>query len=223
MKRMKYQYEAVIFDLDGTLLDTLEDLKDSVNAAMQMYGCPERSLDEVRRFVGNGIRKLIERCLDGGEKHPEFENIFQAFQADYKKNCMNKTKPYDGVPEMIRDLKEDGVKVAIVSNKADFAVKELNEYYFKKFDLPAIGEKENVRRKPAPDTVFQALEELSVSRERAIYVGDSDVDIMTADNAGIPCISVLWGFRSRKFLEERHAKYFAEKPEDVLHLLEKVN
>lgn len=217
---MKYQYEAVVFDLDGTLLDTLEDLKDSVNAALQAYGCPERSLDEVRRFVGNGIRKLIERCLEGGEEHSEFENIFHAFQVDYKKNCMNKTKPYDGIIEMIRALKEDGVKVAIVSNKADFAVKELNEYYFKEFELPAIGEKENVRRKPAPDTVFQALEELSASRERAIYVGDSDVDIMTAENAGIPCISVLWGFRNREFLEERRARYFAEKPEDVLRLLE---
>lgn len=220
---MKDHYEAVVFDLDGTLLDTLEDLKDSVNAALQAYDCPERSLDEVRSFVGNGIRKLIERCLEGGEEHPKFEKVFHAFQAEYRKNCRNKTKPYDGVIELIRTLKKENLKVAIVSNKADFAVKELNRYYFGEFDLPAIGEKENVRRKPAPDTVFQALKELEVSSGHAIYVGDSDVDLMTAENAGIPCISVLWGFRDREFLEEHHAQYFAKKPEDVLLLLEKLN
>ena len=150
-----YRYQAVIFDLDGTLLDTLEDLKDSVNAALFAYGCKERSLEEVRNFVGNGIRNLMLQAVEGGNAHPEFENIFQYFKDDYKKNCKNKTKPYSGIMDVLKQLKRDGVKLAMVSNKADFAVKELNLYYFKDLDMIAAGEKEGVRRKPAPDAVFQ--------------------------------------------------------------------
>lgn len=214
-----YRYKTVIFDLDGTLLDTLEDLKDSVNAALKAYGCKERTLDEVREFVGNGIRNLMIKAVEGGEGHPEFENIFQYFKEDYKKNCKNKTKPYDGVIELLNQLKEDGIKLAVVSNKADFAVKELNDYYFEKLGMAATGEKEGVLRKPAPDVVYQTLKELQAKKDETVYVGDSEVDIMTAKNAGIPCISVLWGFRKKEFLMEQGGTFFAESPKELLSLL----
>lgn len=214
-----YRYQAVIFDLDGTLLDTLEDLKDSVNTALLTYGCKERSIDEIRAFVGNGIRNLLIQAVEGGSSHPDFENIFQAFKEDYKKNCKNKTKPYPGILEAVRQLKEEGIKLAVVSNKADFAVKELNEYYFKDLDMIATGEKEGVDRKPAPDVIYKTLKELHVEKENAVYVGDSEVDIKTAKNAGIPCISVLWGFREKQFLMEEGGSAFAETPEELISLL----
>ncbi len=217
-----YRQKAVIFDLDGTLLDTLEDLTDSVNYALKAYGCPQKSIEQVRMYVGNGIRNLMKRAVEGGEMHPQFENIFQAFQEDYKKNSRNKTKPYEGILEVLRTLHEQNIKLAIVSNKADFAVKELNTYYFGEFAMTAIGEKEGVRRKPAPDTVFQAIKELGVSVEESVFVGDSDVDMDTAKNAGIPCIGVLWGFRDKELLKAHGAKYFAEKPVDILKVLKEI-
>lgn len=214
-----YQYKTVIFDLDGTLLDTLEDLKDSTNAALSAFGCKERTLEEVRKFVGNGIRNLMLQAVEGGDENPEFENIFQYFKDDYKKNCKNKTKPYPGIMKVLEELKEKGVKLAMVSNKADFAVKELNSWYFKNLGMLAVGEREGVRRKPAPDAVFQILKELSMDKESAVYVGDSEVDIKTAENAKIPCISVLWGFREKDFLKENGGTVFVETPEELLDLL----
>ena len=212
--------EAVVFDLDGTLLDTLEDLTDSVNAALAAYGCDGKTIDQIRAYVGNGIRNLMTKCVPGGESHPNFENIFQSFKEHYKENCRNKTKPYDGVMELLFTLKKKGKKLAIVSNKADFAVKELNESYFGGLGIVAIGERENVARKPSPDTIFEALRELSVSPERAVYVGDSEVDILTAANAKMPCISVLWGFRDETLLRERGAKYFAKTAAELLALID---
>lgn len=214
------KYEAVIFDLDGTLLDTLEDLTDSVNAALADYHCEQKTIDQIRSYVGNGIRKLIGCCLDKGEAHPDFEDIFQAFRKHYKEKCQNKTKPYEGTIELLRTLKANGTKLAIVSNKADFAVKELNAFYFEEFDMVAIGESEVIARKPAPDMVYQALKELGVSKKHAVYIGDSEVDVETAANAGIPCISVLWGFRNREFLVQHGAKHFAKTAEEVLFMLE---
>lgn len=214
-----YQYKTVIFDLDGTLLDTLEDLKDSTNAALSAFGCKERTLEEVRKFVGNGIRNLMLQAVEGGDENPEFENIFQYFKDDYKKNCKNKTKPYPGIMKVLEELKEKGVKLAMVSNKADFAVKELNSWYFKNLGMLAVGEREGLRRKPAPDAVFQILKELSMDKESAVYVGDSEVDIKTAENAKIPCISVLWGFREKDFLKENGGTVFVETPEELLDLL----
>lgn len=214
-----YRQKAVIFDLDGTLLDTLEDLTDSVNAALRAYDCPEKTIDQIRMYVGNGIRNLMIRAVEGGESHPQFEDIFQAFKEHYKGNSQNKTKPYEGIMEVLRTLHTQGIKLAIVSNKADYAVKELNTYYFQEFSMTAIGEMENVRRKPAPDTVYQALKEINVSVEDAVFVGDSDVDMDTAKNAKIPCIGVLWGFRDKEVLKAHGAEHFAEKPEDILEVL----
>ena len=221
-ERQMGHYKAVVFDLDGTLLDTLEDLTDSVNAALLAFGGSPKSIEQIRAYVGNGIRNLMLRCVEGGEDHPEFEQIFQAFREHYKHNSRNKTKPYDGVTELLRTLKNDGYLLAIVSNKADFAVKDLNAYYFKEFGMAAVGEREGVARKPAPDAVWSALNELGVSPEQAVYVGDSEVDVKTAANANLPCISVLWGFREKQFLKEHGAVCFAETAGDIPALLEKI-
>lgn len=214
------KYEAVIFDLDGTLLNTLEDLTDSVNAALAAWHYPEKTIEQIRTYVGNGIRNLIRRCVAGGEENSDFERIFQTFKEHYRLHCKDKTKPYDGIMELLGAMKADGIKMAIVSNKADFAVKELNEYYFKEFDMAAVGEREGIARKPAPDSVLFALQELGVQKDRAVYIGDSEVDVKTAANANIPCISVLWGFREKRLLKEHGAEYFAETADEIWGLLE---
>ena len=198
-------YDAVIFDLDGTLLDTLTDLADGLNAVLRQHGLPLHTKDEVRHFVGNGIRKLIERALPGGTEHSQYEQIYQDFCAYYGEHCMDATEPYPGILSLLDWLKKSGYQTAIVSNKADFAVKKLNQIYFDGMIPVAIGEKEGIRKKPAPDTVFQALRELGVEVHRAVYVGDSDVDLETASNAGMDVIPVCWGFRSREFLIEHGA------------------
>ncbi len=217
---MKNKYKAVIFDLDGTLLDTLCDLCDSTNAALRAVGYPERTIDEVRRFVGNGIGLLIERALPGGRENPDYEKVLDAFKADYAKNCLNKTKPYDGVNELISVIKKRGIKTAVVSNKIDFAVKDLAKNFFPELDY-ALGETEGIRRKPAPDMMIRTCDFLGVKREDSLFVGDSDVDIETAKNAGTDCVSVTWGFRDREFLIEHGASHFADKPSDILDYLEK--
>ena len=213
---------TVIFDLDGTLLDTLQDLADAVNYALRKEGMPERTIDEVRQFVGNGVRLLMIRAVPGGESNPLFEETFAQFKEYYGEHCNDNTKPYEGMIELLETLKSKGYSVAIVSNKIDSAVKELSALYFKGIVPVAIGEKEGVRRKPAPDTVREALKELGRTAEESVYVGDSDVDIETAKNAGMPCVSVLWGFRDREFLEEHGAKRYARTAEDVLKLVEQM-
>lgn len=213
---------TVIFDLDGTLLNTLQDLADAVNYALRKEGMPERTIDEVRRFVGNGVRLLMIRAVPDGESNPLFEETFAQFKEYYEEHCNDNTKPYEGMIELLETLKSKGYSVAIVSNKIDSAVKELSALYFKGIVPVAIGEKEGVRRKPAPDTVREALKELGRTAEESVYVGDSDVDIETAKNAGMPCVSVLWGFRDREFLEEHGAKRYARTAEDVLKLVEQM-
>ncbi len=203
---LKRKYDAVIFDLDGTLLDTLKDLTDSLNVVLERYHLPVHTEDEVRRFVGNGIPKLIERAIPDGTGHPQYREILQDFKEYYGEHCMDATEPYPGIPALLGWLKKEGYKTAIVSNKADFAVKKLKQVYFRDQILTAIGEREGIRKKPAPDTVLQALKELEVSPERAVYIGDSDVDVETALNSGMDGIAVSWGFRSREFLIEHGAK-----------------
>ena len=211
--------KAVVFDLDGTLLDTLEDLKDSVNAALTEYGLPERTIEEVRAFVGNGIRNLIIRSVPGGETHPDFENVFDFFKQHYRANCANKTVPYEGIMELIEALSSRGIAMAIVSNKFDAGVKVLNEKFFAQYISVALGELPGVKRKPDPKTVVMALQQLGVAPADAIYVGDSDVDIETARNAGMDCISVTWGFRSETFLKEHGADILVNHPADMLTLV----
>ncbi len=206
---------TVIFDLDGTLLNTLEDLTDATNAALRKHGKPERSIAEVRRFVGNGVRLLIERAVPVGTSDAETDEIFADFKEHYALHCNDKTKPYDGVLEVMKQLKEAGYRTAIVSNKIDSAVKELSEIYFKGLADVAIGERPGVARKPAADMVEIALKELGAQKAESVYVGDSEVDYATAVNSGLPCISVLWGFRDRDFLEEKGAHCFVEDAQSL--------
>lgn len=211
------RYKALVFDLDGTLLDTLQDLADSVNHALRQYGMPEHSLDDIRRFVGNGVRLLMERAVPEGAQHPLFEEAFATFRQYYMQHSLDTTRPYDGIVETIRELKLRGCRLAVVSNKMMAATQELVAHFFPDVEV-AIGEHEaaGIRKKPAPDTVDEALRQLGVTREGAVYVGDSDVDLLTARNSGLSCISVLWGFRDREFLLAHGATTLIERPEELL-------
>ena len=215
--------DTVIFDLDGTLLNTLEDLKDSTNYALNQYGYPARTIDEVREFVGNGVRKLIERAIPQGNDNPDCEDCLNVFKKHYAQNMYNKTGPYEGIIEMLRQLKENGIKIAVVSNKFDLAVKELCKKYFGELIEIAIGESENVRKKPAPDSVLKAIKELNSEIKNCIYSGDSDVDVQTAQNTGIECIGVTWGFRDRSLLEKEGAQYIIDTPDEFIKIINKIN
>lgn len=204
MHNMKY--ELVIFDLDGTILDTLEDLTDSINHALKQFGYPTRALEEVRSFVGDGLLMLTRRALAPETDEDVVQKVLTEQKAYYKEHCADKTKPYEGIPELLGELKATGYKLAVVSNKADYAVQILCEQYFPGIFHMAVGEKENVRKKPAPDSVNAVLEELQVERDHTMYVGDSEVDIKTAENAGLDAILVSWGFRDADFLREQGAK-----------------
>lgn len=210
---------TVIFDLDGTLLNTLEDLCDSVNAIMERYGWETHSLEQIRSYVGNGIGKLMERSVPGGRENEQFVEAFAAFREYYTGHCQIKTRPYDGVLDLMQKLAEDGYRLAIVSNKNDTAVKELNEVYFSKYTQAAIGEREGVRRKPAPDSVYAALEELGSRKEEAVYIGDSEVDYETAKNSGLDCILVSWGFRDREVLEQFEGAIVVDSCREIEKLL----
>lgn len=213
--------KAVIFDLDGTLLNTLDDLADSTNYALSKFGYPTRTIDEVRQFVGNGVAKLIERAIPEGKNNPNFEKCLAIFKENYAQNMYNKTAPYNGIIEMLSNLKSKGIKIAVVSNKFDLAVKELCKKYFEGFIDFAAGENESqgIKKKPAPDTVISALNEFNFAPEDAVYVGDSDVDIMTAKNSKMPCISVTWGFRDEKFLLENGATILINAPSEIYNHL----
>ena len=211
------KYEALIFDLDGTLLDTLDDLADGINAVLSANGYPTKTRDEVCRAVGDGMNKLIERVLPDGANDPALDRILGEFKAYYGAHCEDKTAPYAGIAELLRKLHAAGVKMAIVSNKADYAVKMLSRSWFADTVPVAIGENEaaGLRKKPAPDTVDLALRELGVTRAQAAYVGDSEVDVLTAHNCEMPCLSVTWGFRDRAYLEERGATLLYDTPEEL--------
>ena len=213
---MRKDVKAVIFDLDGTLLYTLEDLAAAVNWALRQNGMAERTLDEVRRFVGNGVRRLMARSGPGGEDNPCFEQTFADFKRYYVAHCQEHTRLYEGVTDMLEGLKAHGLRMAIVSNKLQAGVDELYDRYFRDTVEVAIGDHPDRQRKPAPDMVELALKQLGVAKDEAVYVGDSDVDLATARNSGLPCISVLWGFRDRDFLIEHGAQRLVEKPEEVL-------
>lgn len=194
------KYSLAVFDLDGTILDTGEDLKNSLNHVLRKYGLPERTVADTKRFLGNGIRRLVE--LGAGETvSPEaLDAMLADFKAHYAVHCLDETRPYAGIPSLLTALRDRGIRTAVVSNKADFAVQELMDRFFPGlFDI-AVGEREGVRRKPAPDSVNEVLLNLNAPRENTVYIGDSEVDIQTARNAGLPCIAVAWGFRDEASL-----------------------
>lgn len=217
--RQMGKYNTVIFDLDGTLLNTLEDLRDSVNVIMTRFGWQQHSLEQIRKFVGNGIGKLMERSVPRGRENEQFEDAFSQFREYYTEHCRIKTRPYEGVLEMMKTLSEHEFRMAIVSNKNDAAVKELNDIYFSGYIKAAIGDRPGARRKPAPDAVFAALEELGSEREHAVYIGDSEVDYETASNSGLDCILVSWGFRDRELLESFQNVTVVDRCEEILDRL----
>ena len=210
------KYLLAVFDMDGTILDTLDDLTNTLNMSLAEVGMPVRTKDEVRSFVGNGVGKLLERAVPQGTTEEEMAALAGAFRKNYAVHCADKTKPYDGVPELIAALRERGVKTAVVSNKVDFAVRQLAEDYFPGlFDI-AVGEREGVRRKPAPDSVNEVMRTLDIPRVRTVYIGDSDVVADTAANAGVDFVGVEWGFRPREVLVEHGAKVTVKSAEELL-------
>jgi len=214
-------YDTIIFDLDGTLLNTLDDLKDSLNFALAKHGYKTRTLEEVRRFVGNGVQKLVQRALPEQASEDEINKCLDTFKEHYQTNMQNKTRPYDGIKELLTELKKDKYKMAIVSNKFDAAVKDLAKDYFGGLIDVAIGESPTVKRKPAPDSVFVALKELNSDIKNAIFVGDSETDVQTAKSAGLPCVGVTWGFRTRDVLIKEGADYIIDTPNELLEIIKK--
>ncbi len=210
---------VVFFDLDGTLLDTLADLRDSLNRVLTQNGLPPRTTEEVRQFVGNGLTNLVARAVAGGNAHPQFEKIVEQLRADYALHCNDQTAPYPHIVESLSELQADGWQIGVVSNKPDAQVKALCRTFFGDTISAAIGQSEGVRIKPAPDTLFAAMHQLGAEAADCVYVGDSEVDIRTANNAAIPCISVSWGFRDRSALMENGAKMLADTPNAMLSLL----
>lgn len=210
----KNMIKTVIFDLDGTLLNTLLDLKESTNYALRQFGYPERTLEEIRYFVGNGVRKLIERAVP--ENCENIEECLAVFKEHYEKNMYNNTACYNSIETVLKTLKADGVKIGVVSNKFDLAVKELCEKYFSDLIGVAIGQGGEILPKPSPFGVFKAMKELGAEKASTIYVGDSEVDVQTAQNAGIPCIGVTWGFRGRAYLDG--ANFIIDEPCDIIKI-----
>ncbi len=213
------KYDLLVFDLDGTILNTLEDLTDSLNVTLTLHGYPQRRQSEVRSFVGNGIRLLIRRAVPEELSETGLDLLYQEFISYYQQHCMDKTRPYEGIPELLRQVRDRGYRTAVVSNKADSAVKILCDQYFKGlFDWMA-GEQSGILRKPAPDSVNRILDSLHISRDRAVYIGDSDVDIKTAQNAGMDGIIVTWGFKDPEFLRDRGAGCLVSDPGEIMGLI----
>ena len=216
------KYTTIIFDLDGTLLNTLADLAAATNHALAEHKLPQRTTDEVRQFVGNGIRKLIERAVPADTPAELQEEVFASFNRYYKQHCADSTRPYDGVPQLLQQLRTAGCCTAIVSNKADYGVQALAKQYFNGQLDAACGERAGIAKKPAPDMLLAIMQQLKAEPASTIYIGDSDVDYATARNAGVDCILVEWGFRDRAFLESLGATVFAKKPEDILEIVDNV-
>lgn len=211
--------KLAIFDLDGTTLDTLQDLADAVNHALRAQGLPEHTADEVRSYIGNGIRNLIDRSVPADTPEEVTALVFAAFKSYYAMHCKDKTCPYPGVMQMLERLKKAGMKIAILSNKADFAVQELCAQYFPGMIDYAAGEKAGVPKKPSPESVYALLKTMGCRAEEAVYIGDSEVDVLTAENAGMKSLIVDWGFRSREQLVQAGAKNIFSTTEELTEAL----
>ncbi len=219
---------TIIFDLDGTLMNTLDDLHDSVSYALRQAGLAPNPKQDTRRYLGNGVRNLVNRSVEQACPTADEalkERVFETFRAYYVAHSMDKTAPYEGIPEMLKECKKRGFFIAIVSNKLDPAVKDLHKAFFADSIDVAIGETPTVKRKPAPDMVDEAIRQLSllhgrsIEKSECVYVGDSEVDLLTAKNSSLPCIAVSWGFRDRDFLVEQGAKVIIDHPEELFEHL----
>lgn len=213
------KFDTVIFDMDGTLLNTIGDIADSVNYILKKYGYPLRTYEEIRSFTGNGSEKLMELSLPQGCNNPNFEKYLEEYKKYYLEHNNLKTSPYDGIMDLLRELSERNYKLAIVSNKNDDNIKSLNKMYFSEYIKTATGESKDIKRKPAPHMVYKAINELSADIENAVYIGDSEVDIYTAKNANMHCVSVCWGFRDKEYLKEQGAEYLIDEPCELLEFL----
>jgi phosphoglycolate phosphatase len=213
------KYKVAIFDMDGTILNTIEDLADTMNYCLKKYGMPERSLSEIKSFVGNGIRRLIDLAVPKDTLDKVSDDIYASFIQYYKDHCAIKTRPYDGITEVLQKLKENGVLTAVVSNKADYAVRMLCKDYFDGLFDYCIGDKEGTRRKPYPDSVISVMKHFNVSPDEVVYIGDSEVDYQTAVNAGIDLIMVSWGFREETYLQEIGADMIIRQPYEILKFM----
>lgn len=213
-------YKLCLFDLDGTLIDSLEDLADAANWMLAQAGFPGHCLEEYRHFVGNGVYKLVERALPADRRDPKEVTAFKAvFDARYQAHCLDKTRPYPEIPELLQRLQEQGTALAVLSNKSDAFVQEIVGGIFEPGVFQAVrGQREGVAKKPAPDGVWSLLEELSIPREEALFIGDSDVDVLTAKNAGLLCAGAVWGFRGREELAAAGADFLADTPLDLLRM-----
>lgn len=213
-------YKVAIFDLDGTILNTIDDLADTMNYCLRCYNMPERSIDEIKSFVGNGIHKLVERAVPEETESVTVEKMFVSFHEYYKNHCAIKTKPYEGMEKVIAQLREQGVKTAVVSNKADYAVKSLCEKYFNGLFDYCVGDKQGQRRKPYPDTVNAVMEYFGAEPAKVVYIGDSEVDYQTAQNAKVDVIMVGWGFRDEEFLHSIGVRKVIHYPEEIVFEME---
>ncbi len=213
------KYKLLIFDMDGTILNTLDDLTDTTNYALMQHKLPTHTLEEVRMMVGNGLAVLIEKAVPEGSDQVLKDKVLATYLSYYKEHCADKSRPYEGICEMIQKARDMGYKTAVVSNKTDAAVQSLCEDYFKGLFDASIGDKEGVRRKPYPDGVEAVLEMLKVDKTDAVYIGDSDVDIMTAKNSGLDLIGVSWGFRGRDFLKEHGAQIIIDRAEQIFDFI----
>ncbi len=212
------KYKLAIFDMDGTILYTLDDINNAVNETLRAFGLPEVTLEETRRNVGNGLRKTMERSLKTEVSEEKFNEIFAYMLKVYEAHSNDYTRPYDGVCEMIQKIREAGLRTAVISNKKDSAVKKLCRVFFEGLFDYEYGERENVRLKPYPDTIYE-LADMGTPLEEMVYIGDSDVDVATARNAGVDCVAVTWGFRDEAFLIEQGAKNIAHTPEEMYELV----
>lgn len=213
------RYSVCIFDLDGTLLNTLDDLATATNAALAHHGLPGRTTDEVRRFVGNGIHNLIRRAVPQGSDASLIDAVEKTFNDYYAAHSLVLTRPYPGIPELLEELTSQGIDLCVVSNKGDYAVGPLVRHFFGDVFQVAVGEREGIRRKPAPDTVLACIDRLRVDPKEVVYVGDSEVDVATANNAAIDNIICTWGFRDRHYLEEQGATRFVDTAQELAAMI----
>ena len=217
------KYTTIVFDCDGTLLDTLTDLRNAVNYVLRAHDLPERSVPEVKAALGNGIAHLMRQSLPASISEAEFNTYLDEFKAYYGEHLQDYTAPYPGMLDVLDTLRAKGYKLAIVSNKIQEGITPLNKEYFGDRLPVAIGERPGLQRKPAPDMVLQALKELGSTQDESIYIGDSEVDVATAKNSGLLCIGVTWGFRDEQLHKDLGVKYIARKAEDIVTIIEELN